>query len=98
MDYAELAFKEIRRSLEAQRVRIAKIEESVSDREASGFPSVVYADLQYSADGMSQFSARFVSNGRKAGEGVGVGTGVPAWYDPSSDAWLTFSLDTAVTV
>ena len=37
----------------------------------------------------------FATDGRKAGEGVGAGTGVPCYY--SNGAWRCFSTDAAVT-
>lgn len=39
-------------------------------------------------------STAFASNGRKSGEGVGAGTGVPIWTDGSK--WLTFYNNTEV--
>lgn len=38
----------------------------------------------------------FASNGRKVGEGVGVGTGVPVYY--SNGAWRVYSTDAPVSV
>ena len=32
----------------------------------------------------------FVTDGRKAAEGAGLGTGVPAYYDATAVAWLNF--------
>lgn len=40
----------------------------------------------------------FVSNGRKAAEGAGLGTGVPAYYDAASTTWLNFYDNLAVLV
>jgi len=33
---------------------------------------------------------RHITNARKSGEGVGVGTGLPAFYDISSGVWCDF--------
>jgi hypothetical protein len=38
----------------------------------------------------------FVTNGRKAAEGAGLGTGVPAFWDANAAAWLNF-YDNAAT-
>lgn len=38
----------------------------------------------------------FATDGRKVGEGIGAGTGVPVYWDPSSTSWLVFSDDTQV--
>lgn len=40
----------------------------------------------------------FITNGRKTGEGAGLGTGVPCYYNSTTDQWLRLSDDTAVTV
>jgi len=40
----------------------------------------------------------FVTDGRKGGEGVGAGTGVPCYYDSTGADWFTFSGDIAVTI
>lgn len=40
-------------------------------------------------------SIAYASNGRKQGEGVGAGTGVPVYY--SAGFWRRYSDDTAVT-
>ena len=37
----------------------------------------------------------YATNGRKVGEGVGAGTGVPVYF--SNGAWRVFSSDTVVT-
>jgi hypothetical protein len=38
----------------------------------------------------------YCTNGRKVGEGVGAGTGVPVYY--SNGVWRVFSTDSAVVV
>lgn len=53
-------------------------------------PSYTVAALPASNDG----SLAFASNGRKTGEGVGAGTGVPAYRDGGT--WFRFADDTAV--
>ena len=40
-------------------------------------------------------SIAYASNGRKVGEGIGAGTGVPVYY--SNGAWRVFSTDAVVT-
>jgi hypothetical protein len=37
----------------------------------------------------------YASNGRKVGEGVGVGTGVPCYF--SGGSWRVYSTDAAVS-
>lgn len=56
-----------------------------------------YADLPTtSPTSLSNGRARFVTDGRKAGEGAGAGTGVPAVY--SNGAWRRVEDNAAVTV
>jgi hypothetical protein len=51
---------------------------------------VAFADLPTGTEGQ----IIYVSNGRKAGEGVGVGTGVLAFHDGST--WIAVDTGTAV--
>lgn len=39
----------------------------------------------------------FASNGRKAGEGAGVGTGLPVYWNAATSQWYTFSGNIQVT-
>lgn len=39
----------------------------------------------------------FASNARKPGEGAGVGTGLPAFFDSATSTWLSYA-GTALTV
>lgn len=39
----------------------------------------------------------FASNGRKGGEGVGVGTGLPVYWNAATSQWFTFSGNVQVT-
>lgn len=50
-------------------------------------PLYLFADLPATpANG----TVAFVVDGRKLGEGIGAGTGVPAYYDAASTTWLNF--------
>ena len=37
----------------------------------------------------------FATDGRKDGEGAGLGTGIPVWYDETSVLWRTFTTGAA---
>lgn len=39
----------------------------------------------------------WASNGRKAGEGAGLGTGLPVYFNPSTATWFTYSGNVVVT-
>lgn len=58
---------------------------------AYGFPVSTLANAPLAADGQITYAVRFISDARKSGEGVGLGTGLPAFYDPASDSWLDFT-------
>lgn len=97
-DYVDMIFRSIRDDLERQKKQIKDIQNELSNRQAESFPSLAYADLPYASDGMASFALRYVTNGRKVGEGAGNGTGCPAYYDSTSDSWLRLSDDTAVAI
>lgn len=65
-----------------------------------GIPAADFADLPSSGLGnnTSYATVWFCANGRKSGEGVGAGTGVPVYWNTASSQWLKFSDDTVVTV
>jgi len=58
------------------------------------FPVYAFANLPTGFNGR----VAFVSDGRKAAEGAGLGTGVPAYYDAAATAWLNFYDNLAVLI
>lgn len=66
---------------------------------SDGVPAYTVANLPITglANGQSFVTIAFASNGRKAGEGAGAGTGVMVYWDNPSGLWLKFSSDTVVT-
>lgn len=65
---------------------------------AGAFPPSLLADAPLAADGASVGDVLFITDGRKGGEGAGLGTGVPAYYNAATNQWYTFSGNAAVTV
>ena len=59
-----------------------------------GMPSFTLAGAPATA--LQDGDLIWISDGRKTGEGVGSGTGVVAYWDSTSAAWLRLSDDTAV--
>lgn len=53
------------------------------------------ADLPTS--GVRNGAMGFATNGRKDGEGAGSGTGIPVWYDETSETWRTYATGAAAT-
>lgn len=58
-----------------------------------GFVAYAVADLPIS---VSSFQVAYASNGRKAGETAGNGTGVPVWFNAATNQWVTFYDNSAV--
>lgn len=50
------------------------------------------------ASGLKAGDSLWIGNARKSGEGVGAGTGLIAYYNPSTDSWYRPSDDTAVVI
>jgi hypothetical protein len=65
-----------------------------------GIPAATFATLPTTGLGnnTSYATVWFCSNGRKSGEGVGTGTGVPVYWNTATSQWLKFSDDSVVTV
>lgn len=61
------------------------------------FNNYLLSEAPLAADGMTGYAVAFITNGRKAGEGAGNGTGILAYYSPNTDEWLAVRTDTAVT-
>lgn len=57
-----------------------------------GLQVIPFASLPTGKEGQ----VLFVSNGRKVGEGVGAGTGVPVYY--SNGHWRVYSTDATVSI
>ena len=88
-DFAE-ALERIIRPL---RDRVIRLEGNSRAEVGGGMERLAFADLP--AAGQAG-RVRFVTNGRKVGEGAGAGTGVPAYDDGTN--WYRFSDDTPVAI
>lgn len=62
----------------------------------TGLPAYTVAELA-ALSNLSNGLLAWASDGRKVGEGIGAGTGVPVYYDETSTSWRVFSSDTAVS-
>lgn len=85
---------ELERMFQATNQRIRTLEVAEFVNAAGGFLTVTFVNLPAPGQSGRMF---FVSDGRKVGEGVGAGTGVPV-YDDGGASWRRFSDDTAVAV
>lgn len=89
---------ELNKEIQSRKSDTADLQAQERTGEAFSFPKSTLADAPLAADGMTTFAARFITDGRKGGEGAGLGTGCPAYFNPATDEWLRFSDDTAVTI
>lgn len=85
--------EQLARAVEAITARLRALEASDRAEVAGGVQTYAFADLP--AAGQPGRLA-YVSNGRKVGEGAGLGTGVLAYDDGSS--WFRTSDDTVVAI
>lgn len=93
----DFIWSKLNEEVQTRRGETAKLNAIEKAGEAFSFPISTLADAPLAADGMSTYACRFISDGRKGGEGAGLGTGLPCYYNPVTDQWLTFHDNTAVT-
>lgn len=94
----ESMWRELTRQLKQQETTVQNTAGENVTGVAFQFPISLLADAPLAVDGMTTYACRFISDGRKSGEGAGTGTGVPAFYDPTTDTWLNFSDQSAVLI
>lgn len=63
---------------------------------ASGVAFYTLATAPLAAQGARAGDMVFITNGRKTGEGAGLGTGLVAYYNPATNSYYRFADDTAV--
>lgn len=93
----ELMWRELSRQLQRNETSLDNTAGETISGVAYQFPLSTLAAAPLAADGLVTYACRFISDGRKTGEGAGLGTGVPAYYDPTTDSWRNFRDDAAVT-
>jgi hypothetical protein len=102
-DLTELVYSELKQELNRLKAEVqinSQVERAlVSD----SIPAYTLATAPLAAqgglgNGSSYISLAWISNGRRPGEGAGLGTGVLAFYDTLSNTWIRIDTYTAVTV
>lgn len=78
----------------AQRVERAEISDSIPAYLVSELPTLVDGGLGL---GDSYVTLAFASNGRKSGEGAGLGTGQLVYYNAPTNQWLRVRDDSVIT-
>lgn len=104
MDVAEMMWRDLKQqiaqvSANVQQLRIQYERAGVAD----GIPASSLADAPLAAtgglaDGVNYITLRWITDGRRPGEGAGDGTGVLAFYDTATDTWRQIDGYAAVTV
>ena len=85
----------LQRTIDALTARLRALETADRAETAGGVQSVTFAQLP-AVSPTAPGRLRFVSNGRKVGEGAGAGTGVLCYDD--GVAWRTCDTSTTVAV
>lgn len=104
MDVTQWMFEELQAQINTLSTRVDKVERRTERAETvGGVPSYVYASAPRAAqggmsDGTAHIDMVWISNGRKAAEGVGAGTGQLCYYDRLLDDYRRVRDDTQVTV
>lgn len=79
----------------AGRIERAEIADSIPASTLAAAPTNASGGL---GDGVAYITLRWISNGRKSGEGGGAGTGVLAVFRASTNEWLRLTDYTVVVV
>lgn len=90
-ELVELVYNQLQKQIDRNAKNIVTATNtSEQSQYADGIPAYTFANLPASglANGTSYITLAWVTNGRKAGEGAGNGTGVLAIYNPATATWL----------
>lgn len=78
----------------AQQTERALFTDSIPGYTVANLPTLANGGL---GDGVSYVTLAWASNGRKAAEGAGLGTGQLVYYNAASDQWLRVRDDSVIT-
>lgn len=105
LNIAEIIWQQLQAQINELSTRVDDLQQrSESSETGGGMVAFTYALAPRAADGgmqtdnLAYCDVVFISNGRKSGEGVGAGTGVPCYFDPAINDYRKFSDDLQVTV
>lgn len=99
IEIAEMVWTSLQQEVKELRNRVeVLIVRSERSETASGVPAYTLATAPLAANNAKGGDMVFISNGRKTGEGAGVGTGIVAYYNPNTNSYFRFADDTAVVV
>lgn len=100
-DIVEFIYSELKSQLNALERGVERTRLVERAEVADSIPAYTLANAPLAANGglgngTSYVTIVWISNGRKSGEGAGLGTGVLAVYQASSNQWLRLTDYTAV--
>lgn len=99
----ELVYNELKQQLNTLQGEVQRSRQVERAEIADSIPAYTLANAPGNADGglgtgVSYVTLAWISNGRKAGEGVGAGTGVLAVFQSSTNQWLRLTDYSVVVV
>lgn len=102
-DMVELVYGELKAELNALQTQVDRSKRVERAEIADSIPAYILANAPLAVDGglgdgTSYITLAWISNGRKSGEGAGLGTGILAYYNSSTNSWFGVRSEVAVTV
>lgn len=101
-EIVELVYTELKKELDNLSVQINKAKRVERAEIADSIPAYTLANAPLAADGglgdgVGYITLAWISNGRKSGEGAGLGTGILAFYNTATNSWFGVRSEVAVT-
>lgn len=101
-DMVELVWNELQGQLNDVKKRVQRAQQTEQALYSDSLPAYTVANLPTLANGglgngSSYVTLAFASNGRKAAEGAGLGTGQLVYYNAPTDQWLRVRDDSLIT-
>lgn len=102
-ELVELVYRELKGQLNTIQTQVDKSKRVERAEIADSVPAYALADAPLAVDGglgtgASYITLAWINNGRKSGEGAGLGTGILAYYNSSTDSWFGVRSEVAVTI
>lgn len=92
-DMASMVWTDLNKQIEDIKARVDTLEKRTERSETtSGHPNSLTAAAPLSGQGAKMGDELWLSDGRKSGEAAGAGTGVLAFYDPATNAWIPLGI------
>lgn len=102
-DMVELVYSELKKQLDTLSAQVNQKKPERAEI-ADSIPAYNLADAPLAVDGGlgdgtagGYITLAWISNGRKSGEGAGLGTGILAYYNSSTNTWFGVRSEVAVT-